>query len=175
MVNSRKDVVMGFTGSGWSEFASAYYTGRLGTDTPGHMAEPVLYRAGEGPYIYLGEFGRNRWGDYSFTCLDPEDDLAFYTIQEYAETDPQDPTDIAVWGTCIVKLIYEEGPTYDVGDMNCDGAVDFFDIDPFVMAITDPAGYAAQYPDCDVMLADCNDDGSVDFFDIDCFVGLITG
>ncbi len=62
-----------------------------------------------------------------------------------------------------------------VGDLNCDGTVDFFDIDPFVLAVTDPAGYAAEYPDCNFMLADCNGDGAVDFFDIDPFVALVTG
>ncbi len=64
---------------------------------------------------------------------------------------------------------------FELGDLNCDGSVDFFDIDPFVLAVTDPTGYAAAYPDCDIMLADCNGDGSVDFFDIDAFVLLITG
>ncbi len=62
-----------------------------------------------------------------------------------------------------------------VGDLNCDGSVDFFDIDAFVLAVTDPPGYAAAYPDCDLMLADCNGDDSVDFFDIDCFVALVVG
>ena len=62
-----------------------------------------------------------------------------------------------------------------LGDMNCDGAVDFFDIDAFVLALTDPAGYEAAYPDCDLMLADINGDGDVDFFDIEPFVAVITG
>jgi hypothetical protein len=61
------------------------------------------------------------------------------------------------------------------GDLNCDGQVDAFDIDPFVLALTDTAGYAAKYPDCDLMLADINDDGKVDAFDIDPFVKLLTG
>ena len=61
------------------------------------------------------------------------------------------------------------------GDLNCDGGVDFFDIDAFVLAITDPAGYAELYPECLIERADINDDGSVDFFDIDPFVALITG
>ncbi len=62
-----------------------------------------------------------------------------------------------------------------LGDMNCDGSVNFFDIDPFVLAVTNPPAYEAAYPDCDIMLADCNDDGVVNFFDIDCFVAIITG
>ena len=62
-----------------------------------------------------------------------------------------------------------------IGDMNCDGSVDFFDIDGFVLAIIDPAAYWAAYPDCDIMNADCNGDGLIDFFDIDCFVEIIVG
>ena len=35
---------------------------------------------------------------------------------------------------------------YEVGDLNCDGAINAFDIDPFVLALGDPAGYAARVP-----------------------------
>ena len=66
-------------------------------------------------------------------------------------------------------------PEYLLGDCNCDGSVDFFDIDPFVLAITNPVLYVLTYPDCSINTADCNEDGSVDFFDIDPFVALITG
>jgi hypothetical protein len=62
-----------------------------------------------------------------------------------------------------------------VGDLNCDGQIDAFDIDPFVLALTDPAGYAAAHPACDPGLADVNGDGAVDAFDIDPFVKLLTG
>jgi len=61
-----------------------------------------------------------------------------------------------------------------LGDLNCDGVVNNFDIDPFVLALTDPAGYAQKFPDCDRMLADCNADGEVNNFDIDPFVKLLT-
>ncbi len=54
------------------------------------------------------------------------------------------------------------------GDVNCDGAVDFFDIDPFLLALFDPAAYAALYPGCNN--GDVNGDGGVDFFDIDPFL-----
>src|SRR5262249_6493109 len=30
--------------------------------------------------------GRKRWGDYSFTSLDPADDMTVWTVQEYAES-----------------------------------------------------------------------------------------
>jgi hypothetical protein len=56
-------------------------------------------------------------------------------------------------------------------DVNCDGTVDAFDIDPFVLALTDQAAYEAKYPDCSYLCsADTNGDGKVDAFDIDPFV-----
>lgn len=66
-------------------------------------------------------------------------------------------------------------PDVILGDLNCDGAVNNFDIDPFVLALTDPAAYAAAYPDCDISAADVNEDGAVNNFDIDAFVALLAG
>jgi len=63
---------------------------------------------------------------------------------------------------------------YGKGDLNCDGKLNNFDIDPFVLALTNPTGYAQKFPDCDRMLADCNGDGAVNNFDIDPFVKLLT-
>jgi hypothetical protein len=62
-----------------------------------------------------------------------------------------------------------------LGDMNCDGSVDFDDIDPFVLTLTDPESYEAAYPDCDILRGDIDGSGSVDFDDIDPFVELLTG
>jgi hypothetical protein len=65
---------------------------------------------------------------------------------------------------------------FERGDVNCDGSVDFNDIDPFVTALISRDDYESQYPDCDYSLADINQDGSVDFNDIDGFVEcLING
>jgi hypothetical protein len=63
------------------------------------------------------------------------------------------------------------------GDLNCDADVNFDDIDPFVLALTDPDEYNAQYGEtCDIKCADINADGIVDFDDIDPFVEcLISG
>ncbi len=62
-----------------------------------------------------------------------------------------------------------------VGDLNCDGLKNNGDIDPFVLAVTDPLTYAAQYPGCDIMNADCNGDGLLNNGDIDAFIALLTG
>ena len=59
--------------------------------------------------------------------------------------------------------------------MNCDGALNFADIDPFVWVLIEPDEYAQRYPDCDRALADLNQDGDVNFGDIDPFVLLMTG
>ncbi|MBL8879453.1 MAG: hypothetical protein JNG88_10070 [Phycisphaerales bacterium] len=55
-------------------------------------------------------------------------------------------------------------------DMNCDGLINSFDIDGFVLALSNPAAYAAAYPDCNIDNADVNNDGLVNSFDIDPFV-----
>jgi hypothetical protein len=64
---------------------------------------------------------------------------------------------------------------FQVGDLDCDGFINAFDIDPFVLALVNPDLYAIMYPDCDVMLADANGDGDVNAFDIDPFVELVIG
>ncbi len=64
-------------------------------------------------------------------------------------------------------------PDHPHGDANCDYAVDFDDINPFVMALVSEAGYVGRYPDCPFLTSDCNNDGSVDFDDINPFVALL--
>lgn len=55
-----------------------------------------------------------------------------------------------------------------LGDLNCDGSVDAFDIEPFVIAMFDPESFAST--NCDLTLADLNGDGRVDAFDIEPFL-----
>ena len=61
------------------------------------------------------------------------------------------------------------------GDLNCDGALDFADIDPFVLALAGQSAYEAAYPSCRWLGADANGDGSVDYDDVDAFVALLGG
>ncbi len=56
-------------------------------------------------------------------------------------------------------------------DANCDGTVDFFDIDPLLLALFNPGGYEAQYAGCGN--GDVNGDGVTDFFDIDPFLACL--
>jgi hypothetical protein len=68
-----------------------------------------------------------------------------------------------------------QGTSYARGDLNCDGSINGYDIDPFVLALTDSAAYSAAFADCDYMLADINGDGAVNGYDIDPFVQCLTG
>ncbi len=75
--------------------------------------------------------------------------------------------DVEIWGFTP--------PQYPVGDMDCSHTVDFGDINPFVLALSNRAAYAATFPNCDIMNGDINGDGSVDFGDINPFVALFSG
>ena len=74
---------------------------------------------------------------------------------------------------------YFAGPkaTADVltGDLNCDGSVNFSDINPFVQIMTNPTGWQATYPGCPALNGDIDGDGFVDFGDINPFVALLSG
>lgn len=59
------------------------------------------------------------------------------------------------------------------GDTNCDGAVNNFDVDSFVLALIDANAYAAAFPLCDRQNADGDGDGEVTFEDVDPFIGLL--
>jgi len=65
---------------------------------------------------------------------------------------------------------------FTLGDANADGIVNAFDIDAFVLALTNPSGYIAQYgQQAYLCQCDISGDGAVNAFDIDPFVQLLTG
>lgn len=61
----------------------------------------------------------------------------------------------------------------ETGDLNCDGRVNNFDIDGFVLALVGANAYAAEYPACDRFAADANGDGEINNFDIDPFIDCV--
>ncbi len=56
-----------------------------------------------------------------------------------------------------------------LGDCNCDGVIDFDDINALVAALSNPAGMCF-FPNIDI-----NADGAVDFDDINGFVAILSG
>ena len=61
------------------------------------------------------------------------------------------------------------------GDLNCDGVFNGGDIDPFFLALGDPAAYALAFPGCDISHGDMNGDGLVNGADIDPFFLCLGG
>jgi RHS repeat-associated protein len=60
------------------------------------------------------------------------------------------------------------------GDANCDGSVNGYDLDAFLLAMTNPTQYRATYNRDVVLMADFNDDWAVNGYDIDPFVAIMT-
>jgi hypothetical protein len=57
--------------------------------------------------------------------------------------------------------------------MNCDDRVDGGDIAPFVTALIDPVGFAANSGGCDIFHADADDNGSIELADVNAFTDLL--
>jgi hypothetical protein len=67
--------------------------------------------------------------------------------------------------------------TVCIGDLNCDGAIDFGDINPFVLYMSNSASWAAAFPGCNPLNGDINCDGTygqASFGDINPFVALMS-
>jgi hypothetical protein len=75
----------------------------------------------------------------------------------------------------LIEVVDCNPPEPPAGDLNCDGTVNFGDINPFVQILSDFDGWQAAHPDCPWQNGDVNGDGSVNFGDINPFVALLTG
>lgn len=172
--NCADDAVLGFTRSDASTYADAAYCVRLGTDPPGTLRPAATFKVGEASYYKTFGGGFNRWGDYSATCVDPLDDRAIWTIQEYAAPRFGPANADSRWGTWWARLGFPSCADAPLpGDLNCDNAVTFADIDPFVAALGHPGGVGWPNPDCPWLRGDVNEDGAVTFADINPFVGVL--
>lgn len=101
MVSGQGHAVMGYSEAGNSEHANAGFAGRLVGDALGTLQAEVPYTSS--PFAYNppsdsgGSSGR-RWGDYSYTSIDPNDDMTMWTIQEYTDS-------ANVYGVRVAKLL----------------------------------------------------------------------
>ena len=69
--------------------------------------------------------------------------------------------------------VCNNNPVVLPGDMNCDGVVNLADVDPFVLALVNPAAYALAFPGCDVLAGDMNGDGLLNGLDVGLFVAAL--
>jgi hypothetical protein len=129
----------------------------------------------------LGDIVFHRWDDVRSVW-----DLWFWRDGEFTQftQDAMDQINPAINNRG--EVVWSLGPThieldvrllrrFNPGDLNCDGVIDAFDIEPFVVALMDPVRYRQLYPTCDPALADINEDGAVDAFDIEPLVALLGG
>jgi hypothetical protein len=106
------------------------------------------------------------------------------------------PSDIANWetiwqdaggltayggaGEIVVDTTTQEGwiivtatPPLAMGDMDCDGDIDFDDIDPFVLGLNNPSLYETTFGVPPAVKGDMDGDGDFDFDDIPGFVDAL--
>lgn len=103
MNNKRGDLVIGATTSAKDQFIDTVFAGRLATDPLGTLRKPTLLTHSQDAYNLFPSAirGGQRWGDYSYTSLDPEDELTFWTIQEFTAAP-------SVYGLQITQLLSPE-------------------------------------------------------------------
>lgn len=111
-----------------------------------------LYAGGAYRTALLGAVNFDTPGDYTFSAL----------AVDYS-SGPVPATEGAVLHVQPVQELHR-------GDMNCDGMLNFGDINPFVLALSGQIPYETAYPDCHWLNADCNGDGLVNFADISAFI-----
>ena len=104
-VNEFDQVVIGMSGSSEQDFVGAYAA--VGETLGGvtSFGDPLLLHAGLADFARINLYnGRNNWGDYSATVVDPSDPHRFWTFQEYVETED-------TYGVHITELILIPEPS----------------------------------------------------------------
>jgi hypothetical protein len=97
MVSGQGHAAFGFSTSGGSEHPNAATVGRLVGDALGSVRTTQLYTNSTSTYgPQAGTI--QRWGDYSFTSLDPVDDMTMWTVQEFSNATNS-------WAVRVVKLV----------------------------------------------------------------------
>ncbi len=87
-VSGQGHAVIGFSVAGANEHINAGYAGRLAADAAGTMGEPVLFTSSSSAYNPPSDPGSaegRRWGDYSYTSVDPDDDMTMWTVQQFCD------------------------------------------------------------------------------------------
>lgn len=141
----------------------------------------------------IAAWGRNNWGQ----CDVPAPNSGFTAVAAgyFHGLGLKADTSVVAWGQsdygqCSVPPpnsgfvavaaggYHSLGLKATYGDLNCDGFVDFADINPFVLYLVDNAAWRAAYPRCHALNGDVNQDGTYgqgSFGDINPFVALLTG
>ncbi len=96
-VSGQGHAAFGFSTSGSSEHPNAATVGRLAGDALGTVGTTQLSTNSTSTYGPQAS-PIQRWGDYSYTSLDPVDDMTMWTVQEFSNATNS-------WAVRVVKLI----------------------------------------------------------------------
>jgi hypothetical protein len=99
-LNTNGDMLIGFSGSSMTNYASTYYWGLVNNGTS--SVSPVQYFSGT-DWVDWSSTDPVRWGDYSHTTMD-SDGLSFWTIQEYAAPRYLSSGSPNAWGTRVLRV-----------------------------------------------------------------------
>lgn len=102
-INANEDVLIGYSTSSVNRYISAAYSYRMPCNAPNTMQSEVIYKDGLSSYYKTFGGTRNRWGDYSNTCLDPTTG-DFWTLQEYAGARVGAADNDSRWGTWWARV-----------------------------------------------------------------------
>lgn len=84
MTNGLHSLVLGCSTAGPVAFANATYLKRYSNDPLNTLSFPFVYTNATLPYKINLNLAVQRWGDYSNTSVDPNDNMTLWTIQEFA-------------------------------------------------------------------------------------------
>jgi len=132
MVSGQGDAAFGFSTSGSSEHPNAATVGRLVGAAPGTVGTTQLTTNSTSTYGPQVNSTIQRWGDYSYTSLDPVDDMTMWTVQEFSNATNS-------WAVRVSRLVAPP---------------------PATPASATPATIAAGQPSVNVTITGSQDSGS---------------
>jgi hypothetical protein len=101
VVSGQGQAVVSFSTAGTPYYADAEIARRLANDPLGTLRSPTNYTTATTAYNPPADTGSSsgrRWGDYSFTSVDPNDDMTMWTIQEFCN-------DINSYGVRVLRIL----------------------------------------------------------------------
>jgi hypothetical protein len=158
-------------------------------------SEKIAVLTGSGPYVFTitppaNAFVGQTWLRIRVNYYNPPEACGIETYGEVEDytVNVIEATGACCWpdGLCTLELAAACGgvfkgtgttcdpnPCVCPADLNCDGAVNFGDINPFVLMLSDFGLWQATYPNCPWRNGDVSGNGSVGFDDINPFVAVL--
>ncbi len=96
-VSGQGHMALACSAAGVNEYAEIAAAGRFADDPLGTIRAPTVVQASASPYNVSDGENPHRWGDYSVVSVDPNDDMTFWTFQEYCDASNS-------WGVRVIQL-----------------------------------------------------------------------